>query len=149
MQWSCYSLVLYATELWIWSQTNHQQSLKDIMGQYPGGFSLWKWRVDIITITMFNSLAPGRLKWNISWVIFKLILVINGLGISPEITPRWMSQELNKSTLVQVMAWCRQATSHYLSQCWPRSMFPYGVRLGHNELMLPTISPQIINVVHT
>ena len=26
----------------------------------------------------------------------------------------------DKSTLVQVMAWCRQATSHYLSQCWPR-----------------------------
>ena len=33
----------------------------------------------------------------------------------------------NKSTLVQVMAWCRQATSHYLRQCWPRSVLPYGV----------------------
>ena len=33
----------------------------------------------------------------------------------------------DKSTLVQVMAWCRQATSHYLSQCWPSSMSPYGV----------------------
>ena len=33
----------------------------------------------------------------------------------------------NKSTLVQVMAWCRQATSHYMSQCWPRSVSPYGV----------------------
>ena len=33
----------------------------------------------------------------------------------------------DKSTLVQVMAWCRQATSHYLSQCWPCSMLPYGV----------------------
>ena len=32
-----------------------------------------------------------------------------------------------KSTLVQVMAWCRQASSHYLSQCWPRSMSPCGV----------------------
>ena len=32
-----------------------------------------------------------------------------------------------KSTLIQVMAWCRQATSHYLNQCWPRSMLPYGV----------------------
>ena len=31
------------------------------------------------------------------------------------------------STLVQVMAWCRQATSHYLSQCWPRYVSPYGV----------------------
>ena len=25
-------------------------------------------------------------------------------------------------TLVQVMAWCHQAPSHYLKQCWPRSM---------------------------
>ena len=33
----------------------------------------------------------------------------------------------DKSTLVQVMAWCHQSTSHYLSQCWPRSMSPYGV----------------------
>ena len=32
-----------------------------------------------------------------------------------------------KSTLVQVMAWCRQATSHYLIQCWPRFMSPYSV----------------------
>ena len=33
----------------------------------------------------------------------------------------------NKSTWVQVKAWCRQATSHYLSQCWPRSMLSFGV----------------------
>ena len=33
----------------------------------------------------------------------------------------------DKSTLIQVMAWCRQATSHYRIQCWPRSPTPYGV----------------------
>ena len=33
----------------------------------------------------------------------------------------------DKSTLVQLMAWCRQAISNCLSQCWPRSMSPYGV----------------------
>ena len=33
----------------------------------------------------------------------------------------------DKSTLVQVMAWCRQATSHYLNQCWPSFLSPYGV----------------------
>ena len=37
----------------------------------------------------------------------------------------------DKSTLVQVMAWCHQATSHYLSQCWPRSMSQYGVTRPH------------------
>ena len=52
-----------------------------------------------------------------------------GWGISNEIALRWMPLDLtdDKSTLVQVMAWCRQATSHYLSQCWPRSMLPNGV----------------------
>ena len=32
-----------------------------------------------------------------------------------------------KSTLVQIMVWCRQATSHYLIQYWPISMSPNGV----------------------
>ena len=32
-----------------------------------------------------------------------------------------------KSTLVQVMAWYLMAPSHYLSQCWPRSILLYGV----------------------
>ena len=32
-----------------------------------------------------------------------------------------------KSILVHVMVWCRQATNHYLSQCWSRSLSPYGV----------------------
>ena len=40
----------------------------------------------------------------------------------------------DKSTLVQVMAWCRQATSHCLSQCWPRSICLQMASLGLNEL---------------
>ena len=32
-----------------------------------------------------------------------------------------------KSTLVQVIAWFHQATNHYLSHCWHRSMSPYGI----------------------
>ena len=30
----------------------------------------------------------------------------------------------DKSGVVQVMAWCRLATNHYLSQCWRRLMLP-------------------------
>ena len=33
----------------------------------------------------------------------------------------------DESTLAQVMAWCLTAPSHYLSQCWPRSISPYGL----------------------
>ena len=41
----------------------------------------------------------------------------------------WMSMDLadDKSTLAQVMACCLTALSHYLSQCWHRSMSPYGI----------------------
>ena len=40
----------------------------------------------------------------------------------------WMYNLTNeKSTLVQVMACRRMATSHYLSQCWSISMLPHGV----------------------
>ena len=76
-----------------------------------------------------NSLAPVRFQFNFRKVIFKLTLMNGGWGMSYEIAVRWMPLDLtdDKSTLVQVMAWCRQATSHYLSQCWPRSMSPNGV----------------------
>ena len=60
-------------------------------------------------------------------IILKLITQNNSLGIHREIALRWMPQKLSneKLTLVQLMAWCHQATSHYLSHCWPRSMSPY------------------------
>ena len=62
-------------------------------------------------------------------VIFKKILVIDGWGNSCEIALIWMSLDFtdDQSTLVQVMAWCHQATSHYLRQCWPSFMSSYGV----------------------
>ena len=87
------------------------------------------WQVCIPTVMTFNSLSPGKFEWNFRYLIFQITLVINGWGISCELALRWMSLYLSddKSTLVQVMAWCRQATSHYLSQCWPRSLSPYGV----------------------
>ena len=48
---------------------------------------------------------------------------------TPKIIVRWLPKNSidDESTLVLVMAWCRQATSHYLSQCWLRSMSPYGI----------------------
>ena len=76
-----------------------------------------------------KSLTPGKFEWYFRYQTFQIISVINGWGISCELALRWTSLDLtdDKSTLVQVMAWCRQATCHYLSQCWPRSMLPFGV----------------------
>ena len=66
-------------------------------------------------------------------VIFKQTSVIDGWNISCKLALRWMPMDLtdDKSALIQVMAWCSQATSHYLSQHWPRSMLPYGVTRPH------------------
>ena len=63
-------------------------------------------------------------------MIFKIILEIGGWGISYEIALTWISLDLtdDKSTLVQVMTWCPQAASHYVSKCRPRFMSTsYGV----------------------
>ena len=76
------------------------------------------------SLTLFNSLAPGRSCCDFKNVIFNLALLI---GIF-----RWMPQGLtdDKSTLFQVMAWCCQATCHFLNQCWPRSPTPYGITMN-------------------
>ena len=76
-----------------------------------------------------NSLVPGKFEWHFMYLIFQIISVIDDWGISCELALRWMSLDFtdDKTTLVQVMAWCHQATSHYLSQWWPRSLSPYGV----------------------
>ena len=76
-----------------------------------------------------NSLAPGKFEWHFSYLIFQIISVINGWGISCELALRWTSLDFteDKSTLVQVMTWCLTAPSHYLSQCWLTSLSPYDV----------------------
>ena len=86
-------------------------------------------------VLMFNSLAPEGFEYSLKLINFKLISTINILSIFCEIAIRWMPQHLTDhwSTLVQLMAWCRQATSHYLSQCWPRPC-RHMASLGHIEL---------------
>ena len=87
------------------------------------------WFVWHLQLTCINSLATGEFEWNYTHVIFKQILVIDGWGIPCKIALMWISLDFtnDQSALVQVMAWCRQATSHYIGQCWSRSLLPYGV----------------------
>ena len=106
---------------WIWS---YLFILHIYIWQY-----VWRWDQVAMGSQNINSLAPGTFEWNFKYVIFKLILGIDGWSLSCEIAPIWMSLDFtdDQSTLVQVMAWCRQSTSHYLSQCWHRSLSPYGL----------------------
>ena len=116
----------------MWSMAQNYLSQSCWQGSYESWhWPYWTW--------WFNSLAPGMLQRNFRQVIFKLNWVIYGCGISWEVVLTWMAMDLtdDKSALVQVMAWCRQATSHYLSQCWPRSVLPYGIT-----------RPQCVEIMH-
>ena len=80
-------------------------------------------------VGVFNSLVPGRFGWAFRNVIFSLVLLTDVLRSSYDYAPMLMPWDRTdkKLTLVQVMAWCHQATNHYLNQCWPRSTSPYDV----------------------
>ena len=84
-----------------------------------------------------NSLAPGRTEWDSKNIIFNFVLLLGIFRSSNDNALWWMPQDLtdDKSTLVQVMAWCRQATSHYWANVdsVPCRLM---VLLGHNELTL-------------
>ena len=89
---------------------------------------------------LINSLAPGRFGSHIKTIILKCIIQKSSLGTHREIALNWIPQNFSneKWTLVQVMVWCRQATSHYLSHCWRRYIISVICRhiasLGHNKM---------------
>ena len=60
-----------------------------------------------------NSLAPARFLCDFKNEIFNLALLIVIFKLSYDYVLRWMPQDLtdDKSTLVQVMAWCRTQQS--------------------------------------
>ena len=112
--WTCFHNNGQLNQQWIWTWISNYIHI-----------IMW----DVIVHPCINSLAPGKFEWNFGYMIFKQILVIEGWGICCEIALIWMSLDFtdDQSTLVQVMAWCRQPPSHYLSQCWLRSLLPYVV----------------------
>ena len=73
---------------------------------------------------IFYSLAPWEIRQWFESIICTLILQNDRFGTHCEFALRWLLQNITYdiSTLVQIMAWCHQATSHYL-----RSMSSYGI----------------------
>ena len=92
----------------------------------------WNLKASHFQMSLFNG------PWEM-WQLFQdIIYKLNTQYISwfrhCIIALRWMTQTLTneKSALVQViilMAWCHQITSHYMSQCSPRSV----VSLSHHD----------------
>ena len=99
---------------------------------------MWHWVIYLLWNELIYSLAPGISECESENVNFNLVLLIDFFRFSHDNAPRWMPQDLTdaKSALVQVIAWCRQATSHYLSQWCLSSLSPYGVA-----------SPQWVNIL--
>ena len=87
---------------------------------------------------MVNSLTAWRYNTcsNFKTAISEHVQHIKFISISCEFGLRRMPwNHINDTfTLVQVMTSRRQETNHRLSQCWPRFMSPYCVRLGHDRL---------------
>ena len=84
-----------------------------------------------------NSLVTGWCGRNLENKIFKLIVQNNDLSTQSEMTLQTLRMKGQRYWFgVRVMAWCHQATSHYLHQCWPRFMssIHHMALLGLNEL---------------
>ena len=82
-----------------------------------------------------NSLSPGWYGYDFKWVNLKHCEIYI-LSYQVNTTMKWIAQDVidGKSTLVQVMAWCHEATSHYLDQCWPTYIYIlYWVSAGHSH----------------
>ena len=75
---------------------------------------------------LLYSLTCDRCESNITNVFFQTHFMTKCFE---HILGNWDPQNPidGKSTLVQVMACCHQATNHYLSHCWPRNLLPYDV----------------------
>ena len=95
------------------------------------GYGLSKSEEALDFTVQVNSLAPRRCGIGFTNVFFKLVLLTDFLKTFYEIGLRWQKPICDKSALVQVMTWCREAISHYPSQSWPSF---HVVSLGHNEL---------------
>ena len=125
------SVAWHRADVNVWKVNEHSLTYEYFIGFF---FHLeWCHLISGNILQIINSLAPGRSKCDFKNVIFNLALLIAIFKSSYNNVLRWMPQDLTdvKSALVQVMAWCRQATSHFLNQCWPRSATPYSVTRPH------------------
>ena len=98
--------------------------------------STWQECFDTQIWHSINSLYPKRYQSNFNCAILQVVVMVIILSIYSEVALKWIPDEFtdDKLTLVQVMAWCHQATSQYLSQYWPKSILKYGITQSHNSL---------------
>ena len=90
-----------------------------------------------------NSLSPVKCGYDLECVNYEHNLGIYILSNQVNITLEWMPEDVvdNKSTSVPVIAWCREATSHYMNEFWLRTSKPYDVTRAQSvKCATPTLS---------
>ena len=87
----------------------------------------WTTEMDVTDGTL-PDLVPWRFGCDFKYSTILFYWLVGILRSLYDNALRWIPRNItdDKSTLVHVTC-CLTAPSHYLSQCWPRSMSPYGV----------------------
>ena len=124
---------------WCRQATSHYLSQcwpRSVAGQKPSGITRPQW---------VTSLAPERFGSGFKIVMSEgmlQIISITDYGSWALLVKLAKKTLDDKSTWVQVMAWCCQPTSHYLSQCWLISM-----SLVDNELNILWLSCEEMHLI--
>ena len=109
--------------VWNWLNTIFSNWLSTIFSKHCG-----YWRpgalLNVSSYLWDITLAPRRCGCHFKSKISNLLHKILAWALAVKIALGWMPQQITieRSTLVQVMDCCLMVSSHYLIQCWPRSM---------------------------
>ena len=102
----------FTNTVWI---SNHIPNLRqmNIIREYRSPL------LDIHSVTV-NTMKPIQNGRHFADDIFKCIFLNQNVWISLNISLKFVSKGPinNIPALIQIMVWCRQATSHYLNQWW-------------------------------
>ena len=81
----------------------------------------------------FNTLRAVQKDRHFAYAIFKCIFVTEDILCLDPNVPKFIpkGQSDNKSALIQVLAWCRTCSKHYLKQWWRIYASP-----GRNDVIL-------------
>ena len=88
---------------------------RDTIAWTPPTAIYWEYTVQTFMVAILKVYSPNTFQIKLSTPC--------------EIALRWITQNTfdGKPTLFQIMSWCHQATSQYLSKFLPRSKLPYGI----------------------
>ena len=91
-------------------------------------------------IHKFPQIQQNSNVVNYSFYVVVIVVKCTGAIYSFDQNKHKKLLTMSQHRVTEIMACCRQATSHYLNQCWPRFMSPYGATsVGHNELRLHVV----------